>query len=146
MCPACGISQDCQQLFAELSGYTVTRGGPAFIHQHALDAFTTQHAALAARTIGPAFGLIGLYLLVEKNFTGRQVQRAHMDLVKRQKVWPKLAPPTGFAALTILDVLEASEGELRDEAILKWAAAVWDSWGHAHAWARGAYETLMAGR
>jgi hypothetical protein len=41
------------------------------------------------KPIAVAFSLAGLYLHVEKGFSGRQVQRAHMQLARRRKrTWP----------------------------------------------------------
>jgi len=130
VCPACGA--DCAEARDELSAYTLTHGGREFIHQHAVDAYAAQHAVGAARTIGPAFGLIGLYLALEKNFSGREVQRAHMKLGQRKREWPRFTAPRDRAALTVVDVMKAEPGEARDAAILKWAAAVWDSWAEQH--------------
>jgi hypothetical protein len=39
------------------------------------------------------FALIGLYLHLEKNFTGKEVQFAHMKLVKHRKNWPNFKLP-----------------------------------------------------
>jgi hypothetical protein len=51
-----------QQLFDELSFYTLSHGHPRFIHQHALDAYTAQTASEQTRTIAIFFALMGLYL------------------------------------------------------------------------------------
>ena len=133
VCPGCGIDDDeCAQLHAELAAYTLTHGDRNFIHQHVVDAYAAQHACLATKTIGPAFALIGLYLTIEKGFSGRQVQRAHMDLARLKKQWPKLELPRDHAALTVADVMKADPGRPRDEAITEWAAAVWNSWHDQH--------------
>lgn len=59
-----------------------------------------------------------------------------MDLGRRKKPWPKLAPPRDRAAVTVADVMKADPGQPRDEAIKKWAAAVWDSWHEQRDWTR----------
>jgi hypothetical protein len=63
-----------QQDYAELCGYTLTHGDPAFIHQHVVDAFAAQQADGASKPIGVIFALVGLYLHVERQFSGRHVQ------------------------------------------------------------------------
>jgi hypothetical protein len=142
VCPGCGIDDDeCAQLHAELAAYTLTHGDRNFIHQHVVDAYAAQHACLATKTIGPAFAVIGLYLALEEGFTGRQVQRAHMDLARLKKQWPKLEPPRDYAILTVADVMKADPGEPRDAAIMKWAAAVWNTWHDQHEWIRQLYAT-----
>ena len=80
-----------QDEFNELSFYTLSHnGGGYFIHQHAVDAFQAQTATAETKSIGLAFGLIGLYLFLEKGYTGRQVQLAHVKLSKNKKPWPRL--------------------------------------------------------
>ena len=98
-------SGECLQVFSDLQCYTVAKQDPAFIHQHAVDAYEAQHAGGATRNITVAFGLIGLYLALEKGYTGRQVQLAHMSIAKTRKNWPRLEPPDQPAFLTVMDVL-----------------------------------------
>jgi hypothetical protein len=72
------MATDLDDLYHELSCYTLAHPDPSFIHQHIVDAYTAQHARETTKPIALVFALIGLYLHVEKNFTGRQVQRFHM--------------------------------------------------------------------
>lgn len=117
-----------EELFHELSFYTLAHGDPSFIHQHIVDAYAAQHATEASKPIGVVFGLVGLYLHVEKHYTGRQVQKAHMQMAKRRKDWPRLQPPQAQASLRVADVVKAPPGAERDAVIYAWAAAVWESW------------------
>lgn len=48
-------------------------GRRGFIPQHLVDAFAVQTANGDSRPIGVVFGLVGLYLHVEKQCSGRQV-------------------------------------------------------------------------
>jgi hypothetical protein len=116
-----------QDAYDALASYTLTHGDRAFIHQHVVDAFAAQHATPATKPIALAFALLGLYLHVERGFTGRQVQRAHMMLAKRSRSWPTFAlpTPTHRGAMTAVDVVAASAGVERDAAIDAWCAAVW---------------------
>ena len=117
-----------EELFHELSCYTLAHGDPAFIHQHIVDAYAAQHATENSKPIGVVFGLVGLYLHVEKQYTGREVQKAHMQMAKRRKDWPRLMPPKVEAKIGVADVLKAEPGSERDKQIRAWAAAVWESW------------------
>ncbi len=103
-----------------------------------MDAYAAQHANSASKNIGPAFALMGLYLAIEKGYNGRQVQRAHMNLVRHRKQWPKLEAPAERSVITVADVMRADPGQPRDEAIMKWAAAVWNSWHDQQDWVRQA--------
>jgi Family of unknown function (DUF5946) len=129
-----------------MSAYTLMHGGAEFIHQHLVDAWAAQHAAPTKSNIALAFALIGLYLAVEKGFTGRQVQLAHMQLGKTKRIWPCFDAPLERPRVTILDVAKAEAGTDRDAAIKEWAAAVWESWRHAHAWTRQICAELLGVR
>ena len=119
--------------YNELAAYTLTRGDPAFIHQHVVDAFAAQHATADSKPIGVAFALIGLYLHVERGRSGREVQQAHMRLGRRRRQWPTFDLPTHRGEMTIDDVLDAAPGSERDQAIDDWCASVWQAWSGSHA-------------
>jgi hypothetical protein len=109
----------------ELSYYTLAHGDPSFIHQHVVDAYGAQHLRQSTSTIGPAFALAGLYLAVERSFTGRQVQQMHVRMARTSKQWPAFAPPNDVGPLTVGDVVAVEPGPPRDEAIMRWCASVW---------------------
>src|SRR5207247_2345920 len=71
------------------------------------------------------FALVGLYLHVERDFTGRQVQRAHQQMASRKRTWPAFALPRERGSITAADVLARTPRQERDEAIHAWSAAVW---------------------
>jgi hypothetical protein len=125
-----------QAQFDELCFYTLAHHDPSFIHQHAVDAYTAQHANETGKPIGLAFALIGLYLHVEKQYSGRQVQRAHMQLAKTRKPWPRFRIPEERGTVTVADVLAAPPGRERDDAIKRWCASVWAAWRDSHDQAR----------
>ena len=114
-----------QDLYNELAFYTLGHRDPAFIHQHVVDAFAVQHATESTKPIAVVFGLAGLYLHIEKGFTGRQVQVAHMRMAARRKQWPQIPLPEERGEITIEHVLAASPGTERDAAIELWCASVW---------------------
>ena len=116
-----------QEAWSQLQCYTLAHGDPAFIHQHAVDAWTAQHAEARNPTIALAFALIGLYLHVERGFSGRQVQRVHMLLGKRRRQWPEFALPEERGVVSVVDVMAVSAGAGRDLAIDQWCASVWDA-------------------
>ena len=117
-----------QDLFHELSFYTLGLGDREFIHQHIVDAFAVQHAGPESKPIAIVFGLIGLYLYLEKNFTGRQVQRAHMQLARQRKGWIAPPIPQQHATIGVADVLAAAPGPERHDLIRRWCEAVWQDW------------------
>ena len=116
----------------ELTYYTLAHSDPAFIHQHVVDAYGAQHVRPSASTIGAAFTLAGLYLAVERAFTGRQVQQMHVLMASRSKQWPCFDPPSDAGPVTVADVLAAEPGPTRDDAIMRWCASVWTAWSAEH--------------
>jgi hypothetical protein len=130
-----------RELYDELAFYTLELRDPEFIHQHAVDAYAVQHAGPDSKPIAVVFGLMGLYLHVERNFTGRQVQLAHMKMARQRKQWT--APPVPekqIAGVGIGDVVEAPAGPERNAMIERWCRAVWQDWQHA----RGEIAALAA--
>ena len=148
VCPGCGVqlpalddgvtipqvnaSAECQRLCHELSLYTLSHGDPFFIHQVAVDAYAAQHAGPLSKPITIAFALVGLCLLLERGYTGKAVQRAHMRFANQSKRWPSFDPPAHRGSITVADVLRAVPGTERDTAIMQWATSVWMAWERAH--------------
>jgi len=109
--------------------YVYTMGRPGFILQYVVDAFAVQTANDKSKPITIVFGLVGLYLHVEKQFSGRQVQRAHMELGRRKREWPRMYVPEDRGSMTVADVLAATAGPDRDRAIDNWCRSVWTAFG-----------------
>jgi hypothetical protein len=103
-----------QDLYNELAYYTLSHPDPSFLHQNIVDAYTAQHATEHTKPIAVVFALIGLYLYLEKNFTGKQVQRIHMQLATPRRKWPQLTPPRERGAITVSAVMAASPGKERE--------------------------------
>jgi hypothetical protein len=120
--------QSDQDLYNELSCYTLSHPDPSFIHQHVVDAYAAQKADEHSKPIGIVFALVGLYLYVEKNFTSRQVQQVHMQMARKRKTWPKFTLPEQKGNITVSDVMNVPPGIQRDEMIQKWCASVWEAW------------------
>ena len=116
-----------QDAYHELSAYTLTHGDATFIHQHVVDAWAAQHAVEGGKPIGLTFALVGLYLHLEEGFSGRQVQRAHMEMGRSKREWPTFAMPAERGAITAIDVMAAPEGPERDQAIDDWCRSVWEA-------------------
>lgn len=121
-----------QAQYDELSYYTLSCRDPEFIHQYIVDAFAAQTANENTKPIALAFALIGLYLHQELNYTGAQVQCAHMLLGKKRKNWPKFELPKNRGDMTVADVLNVPAGPVRDQAIKKWSLSVWQAYDKIH--------------
>lgn len=114
-----------EDAYNSLCAYTLLLGDAAFIHQHVVDAYAAQSADAQSKPIRVAFALVGLYLLVEKQFSGRQVQRAHMQLGQHKRDWPSFVLPAARGSMTAVDVMAEREGPGRDDAINAWCVSVW---------------------
>jgi hypothetical protein len=113
------------EAFQELSFYTLAHGRASFIHQLAVDAFAAQHASESSKPISVVFSLLGLYLHLEHGFSGKQVQRAHMQLARVQRQWQPMPLPAERGTITVHKVLAEAPGPARDAMIEKWCASVW---------------------
>lgn len=111
--------------------YSLEHGDPEFIHQYVVDAYAAQHANEHTKPITLTFALIGLYLHVERQYSGRQVQLAHMALAKQKRSWPTFALPRDRGAITVSDVMHAPPGPERDQAIDRWTESVWTAFQDA---------------
>jgi len=127
------MTEDEEAAYHEVSAYTLTHGDHAFIHQHVVDAWAAQHADGESKPIAVCFALVGLYLHVERGFTGREVQRAHMTLAKQREAWPVGSLPASRGTVTAIDVLAAPAGPARDQKIHDWARSVWAAYDDSRA-------------
>ena len=107
--------------------YLYTMGRPRFILQHVVDAYGAQTATLDTKPITLIFALVGLYLHVERQFSGTQVQRVHMLLGQRKMLWPTISLPPYRGDLTVSDVMKEPAGTDRDRAIDDWCRSVWET-------------------
>jgi hypothetical protein len=117
-----------QEQYTELSYYTLSHPDPSFIHQYAVDAFTAQQADSHTKPIAVAFALIGLYLHVERNQTGKQVQHVHTLLARHRKEWPEFELPQARGEISVADVVATAPGPERDAMIDRWCASVWGAY------------------
>jgi hypothetical protein len=129
--------------YHQLTAYTLSLGDAEFIHQHVVDAYAAQTATEESKPIGVAFALAGLYLHMERGFTGREVQLAHMRLAEAGGPWPTfpLPPAAARGGVALEEVMVASAGAQRSLAIEAWCRSVWEAWGESRErvveWLRG---------
>lgn len=117
------------EAYNELCYYTMSHVGADFIHQHVVDAFGAQAASPNDKPIRLVFSLVGLYLHVEKGFTGREVQLAHMKLGREKHEWPSILIPENRGEINAEAVLAASSDD-RDRMIHEWCRSVWQAYSN----------------
>lgn len=120
--------------FHQLSFYTLAQAqhDPRFIHQHIVDAHAAQTATEETKPVTLIFALAGLYLFLEKNYTGKEVQQFHQHMAEHKRPWPKIDLPAFRGSISALDVVLAPEGEKRDDAIREWCETVWNAYRESH--------------
>jgi len=123
--------------YSELSFYTLAHANKDFIHQHFVDVYTAQNADEYTKPIAITFALVGLFLFIEKGYTGRQVQQVHMQMAKNKRVWPTFTLPEKRGDITIVDVLQTPAVKSRDEMIKKWCETVWEAYRDNHVIVKG---------
>ena len=114
--------------FNELSFYTLSHQDSSFIHQHIVDAHGAQTADEETKSIKIVFSLAGLYLYLERDFSGKQIQQFHLKMSENKKQWPKIVLPENRGEIDVSDVLAVLPGQERDKMIRKWCETVWDSY------------------
>ena len=112
-----------REAYDEVYAYSMGRRG--FILQHVVDAYAAQTASDASKPTGVIFALVGLYLHVEEQRSGGEVQQVHMRMGARKRKWPAVTLPRDRGRMTALDVLRAPGGTERDRAIDEWCRSVW---------------------
>jgi hypothetical protein len=131
-------SAACWAAYGRLSEQTTALTNGAFVHQTAVDAYGVQHCR-PGKAITLVFGLVGLYLVVERERTGRQVQLAHMALAKARVPLPDVALGSAISAGTVVAVLDRIPDVGIRTAVTEWGSRVWDAYAPAHdtvrAWA-----------
>jgi hypothetical protein len=132
--------------YHHLSAYTLTLGDPDFIHQHVVDAWAAQHATPQGKPIGLYFGLVGLYLHLERGRTGREVQLAHMQLARVKREWPTFTLPEDRGRVTAIEVMRADPGDDRARAIDRWCSSVWEAFEAQHDEVRQSTELYLETR
>jgi hypothetical protein len=114
---------DTQSAYDEL--YVYTMGRRNFILQHVVDAQQAQTATEDSKSMGVVFSLVGLYLHVERGWTGADVQKAPQKLARQKREWPTIQLQQQRGSFTAIEVMAAPAGAERDAAIERWCEIVW---------------------
>ncbi len=129
--------------YHELAFYTLSLRDEEFIHQHMLDAYGAQTASEESKPTALFFSLAGLYLLLEKKYSGRQVQKAHQIMAAKTKNFIRLDLPESGGQISIDDVLNEPAGAERNQKIMEWCKSVWSAYSRQHRQIIEATEQLL---
>jgi Family of unknown function (DUF5946) len=118
--------------YNELAYYTLGLQDACFIHQYIVDAYTAQTATEDTKDISLTFALVGLYLCIEKKYTGKEVQQFHTLMSTDKIKWPNIKLPKKRGEITVETVLNANEGDERNKMIKTWCNSIWNAFVESH--------------
>jgi hypothetical protein len=117
--------------YNELAYYTLQLQDECFIHQYIVDAYTIQTADSNTKKISIIFALVGLYLYVEKGYTGKEVQRFHTWMSNNKINWPEVELPIKRGNVTVAMVVD-KDGDDRIKMMNTWCNDVWNALSSCH--------------
>jgi len=115
-----------------LTYYVIDTGNVGFRLQHVVDGAAAETATAATKPITIVFALLGLYLYVEKGWSGAAIQKAHTHLARRKRAWPTILLPADRGAIRMTTVMDARAGEERDRMIERWCESIWQAYRGSH--------------
>ncbi len=118
--------------YNDLAYYTLSMQDAYFTHQHVVDAFAAQTATEDTKPITITFALVGLHLFIEKDYTGKEVQKFHTWMSNNKMDWPVFILPHNKGEITIDHVLEATTIETRKDRIKQWCTSIWSAFNKNH--------------
>ena len=147
-CPGCGLSLPgaparfrdrvnasaaCWHLYGEVTAFEFSHLAQLSRHHQLLvDTYSAQHAGPGVPAIGPAFGLIGLWMALEGQASGLAVRAAHQYLAQHFQDWPRFERPVRVAQRTVFELALAESAADFERILREWALEVWTEWAPAH--------------
>jgi hypothetical protein len=163
-CPGCGLvlpatgsaidvrgfrsTPECLGLHGEVTSYVMQHAAALGRgHQTCVDAYAAQHVGPRMRPMTVCFALNGLYLVLERGWSGIAARDAHGHLARTvaREVWPSFEAPAGAGQLTVLDVALTDHAQAQAAAIEAWGRSVWATWSHVHDVVREMTDRQLAG-
>jgi hypothetical protein len=131
--PYLGASPACWAAFGELLAREFGNVAYGRLHRHTVDVYAVQHPGIGGRRQrqSVALHLIALRGWIEE---GRQAEALNAEtqrLASTERSWPLLDPPAAYP-MTVVDVLEASDGGEHLRLVRRWAEATWAAWAAHH--------------
>jgi hypothetical protein len=151
-----GASPGCWQAYGELlaRGYG-SNDSPAYgaMSRLTVDIYAAQHPGVPGKQSSQSVcaHLFILCLVLERDLGPMYATAAITRFIEKHKGrdFPWLEPPPSLGAVTVLDLLNASDAGDHDRKVKLWAESVWHAWGPHHdtirAWA-DAWESEDGGR
>ncbi len=103
------------------------------IHQLTVDAYAVQHAGGPHPDKSVCVHLVGLELVLERDFKLNDVPERMQHLVASVSKWPHFELPSVRAQLTAHDVAQAKTSREHAQLVRAWAEQTWSAWSAHHA-------------
>ncbi|HTF89347.1 MAG TPA: DUF5946 family protein [Planctomycetota bacterium] len=103
------------------------------VHQLTVDAYAVQHAGGAHPDKSVCVHLVGLHLVLERDFKPFDVPARLQQLAASTPVWPHFEVPAQRAKLTAHGLAQGNSVRAHGQLARTWAEQVWDSWSAHHA-------------
>lgn len=104
----------------------------AQVHQLTVDTYAVQHAGGEHPDKSVCVHLVGLHLVLERDFKVLEVPTRLQSLVASAPSWPHFSLPGRGSALTAHDVLKAASSREHAGKVREWADHVWAMWSAHH--------------
>jgi hypothetical protein len=135
-----GASPGCWAIYTELGA----GGLPAtLLSPMSVDAYAVQHPGTPGTQSTPSVWvhLITLHLILEAGWPTSQAIRLRAAGADAFDGWPWLEPPASMGGVTVVDVVEAAEGDA--SVIDRWVRGAWDAWREQHQTVRSQARTVI---
>lgn len=133
-----GASPACWAAYGELLAREF--GDPACgrVHRHSADVYAVQHPGGDGRRQrqSVALHLIAICRWLEHGDDVARLNRDTQRLASDPRDWPWLQPPAAYP-MTVLDVLDARDGNEHVLFVRRWAETTWTGWSAHHDTVRG---------
>ena len=104
----------------------------AQVHQLTVDAYAVQHAGGPHPDKSVAVHLVGLYLVLERDFKSFDVPPRLQALASVVTKWPHFEVPKCRALLTAHDLAKAGSPREHATRVREWAEQIWSMWSAHH--------------
>lgn len=130
-----GATAGCWEVYGEILAKEYGEYGyPERTHRLTVDTYAVQHPGRPSRqAIQSVNGhLVSLYLVLEKQYSGRQATKALAGILEHAGHFTWLEPPEPNGRITVLDVVKAKNLDEHNRIVEQWARDVWAAWAPHH--------------
>jgi hypothetical protein len=150
VCTSCGLvvaggDEGCQRLFESIGLREYEDMRFARYHRIVVDVYAMQHPDRYGRSAKSfAAHLTGLCAWIDNEATAQTVNAAVQRWLNGPSPIARPAPPPGYGAVTIRDLVDADEPVGYGGALRRWARSTWDAYASLHATALEWIATAVA--